>query len=66
MLIALASSLTLKQLRAKGYVEGLKAAGITCAEAKSAGYTVEDVKRAGYTAREAKAAGFDIKSGGYT
>eukprot|EP00900_Chrysochromulina_parva_P011652 jgi/Chrpa1/20488/Chrysochromulina_OHIO_Genome00028101-RA len=60
---ALASGLTLKQLRAKGYVEGLKAVGITCAEAKRAGYTVDEVKRAGYTAREAKAAGFDIKAG---
>jgi len=60
---ALDSGLTLKQLRAKGYIEGLKAVGITCAEAKTAGYTVEDVKRAGYTAREAKAAGYEIKSG---
>ena len=64
---ALASGLTLKQLRAKGYdVEGLKAVGITCAEAKTAGYTLEEVKRASYTAREANAAGFDIKAGGYT
>jgi len=41
---ALDSGLTLKQLRAKGYVEGLKAVGITCAEAKSAGYTLEEVR----------------------
>ena len=60
---ALTSGLNLKQLRAKGYVEGLKAAGITCDEAKTAGYTVEEVKRAGYTAREAKTAGYEIKSG---
>jgi ribosomal protein L13E len=66
VLIALASSLTMKQLRAKGYAQGLKAAGITCAEAKTAGYTVEEVKRAGYNAREAKAVGFDIKAAGYT
>ena len=60
---ALDSGLTLKQLRAEGYVEGLKAVGITCAEAKTAGYTVEEVQRAGYTAREAKTAGYEIRAG---
>ena len=57
---ALASGLTLKQLRAKGHVEGLKAVGITCAEAKTAGYTLEEVKRAGFV-EGLKEAGFQLE-----
>jgi hypothetical protein len=57
---ALASGWTLKQLHAKGYVEGLKTVGITCAEAKAAGYTLDEAKQGGYEAHEAKAAGYEM------
>ena len=43
----LLSGLTLKQLRTKGHVVGLKAAGVSCAEAKAAGYTMEEVQGGG-------------------
>ena len=56
----LLSGLTLKQLRTKGHVVGLKAAGVSCAEAKAAGYTMEEVKADGYTAKEANAAGYTM------
>ena len=61
-----------------GYVEGLKQAGYTCAEAKQAGYTcaeakragyVDGLKQAGYSCGEAKAAGYsfeEAKAAGYT
>jgi len=56
------------EVKAMGMVQGLKAAGYTCAEAKQAGYTcaeakqagyVEGLKAAGYTCAEAKQAGFN-------
>ena len=52
------SGYNLYELKAAGYVEGLKAAGFTCAEVKEAGFLTSEVARAGYGADEAKAAGF--------
>ena len=56
--LARASGYSLNELKAAGYVEGLKAAGFTCTEVKAAGFLTSEVARAGYGADEAKAAGF--------
>ena len=60
---------SLAEIKAVGYVEGLKAAGIKCDEAKTAGFTLEEMRAGGYTCAEAKTAGFtltDLRTGGYT
>jgi hypothetical protein len=46
------------EVKAMGVVQGLKAAGYTCAEAKQGGYTCAEAKQAGYTLAEMKQAGF--------
>ena len=61
-------SYTLAEAKRAGYVEGLKAAGYTCAEAKQAGYTLAEMKQGGYTLVEMKAAGYssrDVKAAGF-
>ena len=60
----------LLELKAAGYVEGLKKAGFTCVEAKTAGFLTSEAARAGYGADEAKAARFfktieEAKEAGY-
>ena len=55
---ARAAGYTLEEIKAAGYVEGLKAAGYTCVEARAAVYTCQEARAAGYTCQEAKAAGF--------
>ena len=61
---------TCVEAKAAGYVEGLKAAGYSCAEAKAAEYSLQEVKAAGYSCTEAKQAGFTPanceKEAGYT
>ena len=58
---------TIAEAKAAGYVEGLKAAGYTCAEAKAAGYTLQEIRMTGYTYAEARTAGYTkLKAAGYT
>ena len=69
----LAAGAAAQQL-AKALLEGLKAAGFSCAEAKrasysfscaqakAAGYSCNEAKEAGYSCHEAKAAGFDLRA----
>jgi hypothetical protein len=59
-------------------VQGLKAAGYTCAEVKQAGYTLAEMKQGGYTCAEARQVGYTcaearqagfvegLKAAGYT
>jgi hypothetical protein len=57
------------EVKAMGVVQGLKAAGYTCAEAKQGGYTCAEMKQGGYTCAEAKQAGFnprECKQAGFT
>ena len=56
------------EVKAMGMVQGLKAAGYTCAEAKQAGYTCAEARQGGYTCAEAKQGGYtfaEMKQGGY-
>jgi ribosomal protein L13E len=46
------------EVKAMGMVQGLKAAGYTCAEAKQGGYTCAEARQGGYTCAEAKQAGY--------
>jgi len=67
---ARATGFNLLELKAAGYVEGIKAAGFTCKEARTAGFLTSEAARAGYGADEAKAAGFfqtieEAKEAGY-
>jgi intracellular multiplication protein IcmE len=59
---------TLAEIKAVGYVEGLKAAGIKCDEAKAAGYTLAEMRAGGFTCADAKTAGYslaEMRAGGY-
>jgi ribosomal protein S2 len=56
------------EVKAAGYVMGLKEAGYTCAEAKAGNYTCAQVKMAGYTLAEMRTAGFtcaEAKAAGF-
>ena len=46
------------EVKAMGMVQGLKAAGYTCAEAKQAGFNPRECMQAGFTHQEGKAAGY--------
>ena len=54
---------TCGEVKAAGYVEGLKAAGYSCAEAKAAGYSCMEAKAAGYTPQECGLAGYPHQDG---
>ena len=45
---------SVSQAKAAGYIEGLKAAGYSCQEAKQAGYSCEEARQAGYSCHSAK------------
>jgi uncharacterized protein YjbI with pentapeptide repeats len=46
------------EVKAMGMVQGLKAAGYTCAEARQGGYNPKECMLAGFTFQEAQAAGY--------
>ena len=54
-----------QEMKAAGYVEGLKAAGFSCQEVKGAGYTCKEAKEAGYGCHEAQHAGWSAREGWY-
>ena len=60
-----AAGFSLQEIKAGGFVEGLKAAGFSCREAKDAGYTPQECCAAGFSLEEGKAAGYPkYKPGG--
>ena len=68
--VARAAGYHLHDLKAAGYVNGLKAAQYTCTELKAAGYLTSEAAQAGFGADEAKAAGYfktieEAKAAGY-
>ena len=53
-----ANPMTLEELKAAGYVQGLKAAGFKADDIIAVGYTLEEAHTAGFSLREAKVAGY--------
>lgn len=66
----LAAGRTLASIRTMGFVEGLKAAGVTAREAKAGGYTAAEMRKAGFSCAETKDAGIwklkDAAAAGYS